>query len=293
MDDSRAKDLLGKILDDGDITRQLFVPANDPATDRLSEWENLRDELMCHNRYFPEKTIDLDRLEALLSPLTRDADELPTTWYRARIRAGDVPYRVLEVHPYRLQRSLTQGLFQLGIFIASAFPEFYEDGQLVECKFRGEGHKYTVCRGLRGERAKEVLELAFNHRQLLSLCDVLQRPHCICCSDRFVKVDDAAKDALNQFGVSCQAQKTLHARYANTEEILCLKPSEQIFFEILVDYRDERRPVRHGERSRANIANDKRRTPGRVRGQSFEQWSQLSLCKSSHAFRTTSIEIVH
>src|ERR1035437_64834 len=94
MDDSRAKDLLSEILDDGEIMRETFVPANDPTADRLSEWENLRDELMYHNRYFPEKTIDLDRLEALLSPLTRDADELPTTWYRARIRAGDVPYTV-------------------------------------------------------------------------------------------------------------------------------------------------------------------------------------------------------
>lgn len=92
MDDSRAKDLLGEILDDGEIARQLFVPANDPTTERLSEWENLRDELMYHNRYFPEKTIDLDRLEALLSSLTRDADELPTTWYRARILTGDAPY---------------------------------------------------------------------------------------------------------------------------------------------------------------------------------------------------------
>ena len=94
IDDSRAKDLLGEILDDGEIARQLFVPANDPTTDRLSEWENLRNELMYHNRYFPEKTIDLDRLEALLSSLTRDADELPTTWYRARILAGDVQYTV-------------------------------------------------------------------------------------------------------------------------------------------------------------------------------------------------------
>ena len=49
---------------------------------------------MYHNRYFPEKTIDLDRLESLLSPLTLDADELPTVWYRARIRPGDVPYTV-------------------------------------------------------------------------------------------------------------------------------------------------------------------------------------------------------
>jgi RES domain-containing protein len=94
MDDSRAKDLLSEILDDGEITRQTFVPASDPIADRLSEWENLRDELMYHNRYFPEKTIDLDRLEALLSPLTLDADELPTVWYRARIRPGDVPYTV-------------------------------------------------------------------------------------------------------------------------------------------------------------------------------------------------------
>ena len=92
MDDSRAKDLLGEILDDGDIPRELFVPAHDPATDRLSEWENLRDELMYHNRYFPEKMIDLDRLEALLSSLTIDAEELPTRWYRARICVGDVPY---------------------------------------------------------------------------------------------------------------------------------------------------------------------------------------------------------
>lgn len=94
MDDPRAKDLLGEILDDGDVPRQLFVPANDPTTDRLSEWENLRDELMYHNRYFPEKTIDLDRLEALLSSLTLDSDELPVRWYRARIRAGDTAYTI-------------------------------------------------------------------------------------------------------------------------------------------------------------------------------------------------------
>jgi hypothetical protein len=94
MDDSRAKDLLGEILDDGEIARQTFVPANDPTTDRLSEWEKLRDELMYHNRYFPEATIDLDRLEALLSPLTLDPDEIPTVWYRARIQTADAAFTV-------------------------------------------------------------------------------------------------------------------------------------------------------------------------------------------------------
>jgi hypothetical protein len=92
LDDAIANDLLGQILDDKDIVCDLFVPANGSTRDLLSEWEVLRDELMHHNRYFPEKTIDQELLEALLAPLTRDADELPTSWYRARIQAGGEIY---------------------------------------------------------------------------------------------------------------------------------------------------------------------------------------------------------
>lgn len=97
MDDPRAKDLLAEILNDGEIVRQQFVPVGDPAVDRLSEWEKLRDELMYHNRYFPEATIDLDRLESLLSPLTLDSDEVPTQWYRARIQTRDIPFTAGEM----------------------------------------------------------------------------------------------------------------------------------------------------------------------------------------------------
>jgi len=97
MDDPRAKDLLAEILNDGEIVRQQFVPASDPTIDRLSEWENLRDELMYHNRYFPAATIDLDRLESLLSPLTLDGDEVPTQWYRARIQTSDTLFTVGEM----------------------------------------------------------------------------------------------------------------------------------------------------------------------------------------------------
>ena len=68
MDDSRAKDLLSEILDDGEIVRQTFSPAKDREADRLGEWEKLRDELMYHNRFFPEVNIDLERLEELLCP---------------------------------------------------------------------------------------------------------------------------------------------------------------------------------------------------------------------------------
>jgi hypothetical protein len=97
MDDLRAKDLLAEILDDDDIVRQQFVPSSDPAVDPLSEWEKLRDELMYHNRYFPQNTIDLKRLESLLLPLTLDADEVPIQWYRARIQTSDTPFRGREM----------------------------------------------------------------------------------------------------------------------------------------------------------------------------------------------------
>jgi hypothetical protein len=97
MDDPRAKDLLAEILNDGEIVRRQFVPVGDPAVDRLNEWEKLRDELMYHNRYFPEATIDLDRLESLLSSLTLDGDEVPTQWYRARIQTSDVPFTAGEM----------------------------------------------------------------------------------------------------------------------------------------------------------------------------------------------------
>src|SRR6266700_5372948 len=97
MDNSRAKDLLAEILNDGEIVRHRFLPASDLTIDRLSEWEKLRDELMYHNRYFPEATIDLERLKALLSHLTLDVDEVPTQWYRARIQASDTPYKVHEM----------------------------------------------------------------------------------------------------------------------------------------------------------------------------------------------------
>ena len=97
MDDSRVKDLLSEILDDGEIVRQSFKPATDLEADPLSEWEKLRDELRYHNRFFPEVNIDLDRLELLLSPLTLDSDEVPSLWYRARIQTGELPFPLVDM----------------------------------------------------------------------------------------------------------------------------------------------------------------------------------------------------
>lgn len=97
MDDARATALLAEILDDGEIVRRTFLPASDPTVDRLSEWERFRDELMYHNRYFPEGTIDLDRLGSLLWYLELNRDEIPTRWYRARLQPADTAFTPAEM----------------------------------------------------------------------------------------------------------------------------------------------------------------------------------------------------
>ena len=97
MDDSRAKDLLGEILDDGEIVREAFSPADAIGSDRLGEWQRLRDELMYRNRFFPDANIDLDRLELLLSHIKLDTDEVPDLWYRARIQSGDAPFQIADM----------------------------------------------------------------------------------------------------------------------------------------------------------------------------------------------------
>jgi hypothetical protein len=94
MDDPRAKDLLSEILDDGEIVRQTFLPSDALEADRLGQWERLRDELMYHNRFFPDVDIDLDRLKELLNHLKLNADEIPDLWHRARIQIGDTAFSV-------------------------------------------------------------------------------------------------------------------------------------------------------------------------------------------------------
>ena len=97
MDDSRVKDLLSEILDDGEIVRRTFSPSDPLEADRLVEWEKLRDELMYRNRFFPNVNIDLDRLELLLSRLILEPHEIPSLWYRARIQTGEAPFPATEM----------------------------------------------------------------------------------------------------------------------------------------------------------------------------------------------------
>lgn len=87
MDVAHAKELLGEILDDGEIVRRAFVPSASYISEGLAQWDKLRDEMMYANRWFLDVGIDLDRLRQLLDMLL--APPLPRQWYRARIRTED------------------------------------------------------------------------------------------------------------------------------------------------------------------------------------------------------------
>lgn len=92
MDLFRSRDLLATILDDGALVRKLFVPAARFKSDRLLRWETLRAELMHTNRFFPDTELDEDRLGELLELLR--ADQVPPEWFRARIQAGEEPFKI-------------------------------------------------------------------------------------------------------------------------------------------------------------------------------------------------------
>lgn len=95
MDLAHAKELLGEVLDDGEIVRKTFSPSATYSSEALARWETLRDELLYKNRYFLDQGLDTDRLRELLDHL--QAEDLPERWFRARILTGEAPYRVAEI----------------------------------------------------------------------------------------------------------------------------------------------------------------------------------------------------
>jgi len=87
MDIAHAKELLGEILDDGEIVRRSFISSADGISAGLAQWDKLRDGMMYGNRWFLDVAIDLDRLRQLLDMLL--TTDLPQQWYRARICTED------------------------------------------------------------------------------------------------------------------------------------------------------------------------------------------------------------
>ena len=96
MNDVQCNTLLSQILG-AEMMRQRFVPADFALSDSLDRWEKFRLDLMNQNRFFPQTSLNLERLEELLSYLLVDRDEFLGEWYRARLQKGDKPYSIEEM----------------------------------------------------------------------------------------------------------------------------------------------------------------------------------------------------
>lgn len=85
---AQAMILLGDILDDAERVRGTYKPSALCTTDTLDVWNKLRNELLTQNRFFPKTELNTRRLGSLLEHLRMPADEVPGSWYRARIEDG-------------------------------------------------------------------------------------------------------------------------------------------------------------------------------------------------------------
>jgi len=98
---AQAQSLLVEILNDGERPRKTFRPSPDCDTDRLATWQRLREELRGQNRFFPITEFNEARVENLLSNLIMPIEDLPKSWYRARIEedGGAIPLNEMGAPP--------------------------------------------------------------------------------------------------------------------------------------------------------------------------------------------------
>jgi hypothetical protein len=97
LDGAHAKELLGDILDDGDIVRQKFAPMAYGGAAPLAKWELFRQEIMERNRYFLKPILDLDRLRDLLDYVIAPKTDVPRIFFRARIQDDETPFAIAEM----------------------------------------------------------------------------------------------------------------------------------------------------------------------------------------------------
>ncbi len=98
INEAKAQILLGEVLDNGDIVRKSYSALHEDI-ESLNAWEDLKSELMCRNRFFPNNTIDFDRLESQFSRLIWDIEEIPSVWYRSRIKEDGKDFTTNDMGP--------------------------------------------------------------------------------------------------------------------------------------------------------------------------------------------------
>lgn len=88
-DRAQVSMLLGDIVADGNLPRQKFRCSEEEDSDQLGVWRDLSSELKGANRYFPETSLNLDRLKEVLSHILAHSEIIGLDWYRARTNPDD------------------------------------------------------------------------------------------------------------------------------------------------------------------------------------------------------------
>lgn len=91
LDRPKIRTLLETILDDPEVTQRRVAPTRVDTADATPEWKSFREELMHTNRFFTERTVDLERLGELLSHIMIDLPGDPP-FYRARIQENETAF---------------------------------------------------------------------------------------------------------------------------------------------------------------------------------------------------------
>lgn len=87
--------LIDAIFEEAELSRKKFVVSTKYQGEGLKLWESFSNEIMYENRWFLDKTINLDQLESLLSSL--HAINLPSQWFRARLHKLDDPFALVDM----------------------------------------------------------------------------------------------------------------------------------------------------------------------------------------------------
>lgn len=92
MDVANSKVLLADILDDGEVVRKSFSLSSRCHSEALKTWEDLREELMYKNRYFPNNLLLDHNFAELLLYFELDNKSYLSEWFRARTNKSNEPY---------------------------------------------------------------------------------------------------------------------------------------------------------------------------------------------------------
>ncbi len=86
LDEIHRSRLLAEILDDGEIVRRNFSPAEPDHNELQEPWRLLIAELTHQNRFFPKTDFAFRRLRDLFPHIIAHPSDRPEKWFRARIQ---------------------------------------------------------------------------------------------------------------------------------------------------------------------------------------------------------------